>query len=49
MGFTKVYFHFEGVSKNCDSVEKGKSFFLIGIHSMQAEQPLKGMELQEKY
>ena len=23
-------------------------FFLIGIHSLQAEQPLQGMELQEK-
>ena len=23
-------------------------FFLIGIHSMQAKQPLQGMELQEK-
>ena len=23
-------------------------FFKIGIHSMQAEQPLQGMELQEK-
>ena len=22
--------------------------FLIGVHSMQAEQPLRGMELQEK-
>ena len=27
LGFTKVYFYFEGVSKNCESVEKGKSFF----------------------
>ena len=35
LGFTKVYFYFEGVSKNCDSVKKGKGFFLIGIHSMQ--------------
>ena len=25
-----------------------KCFFLIGIHSMQSEQPLPGMELQEK-
>ena len=33
LGFTKVYFYFEGVSKTCESV-KGK-FFLIGIHSMQ--------------
>ena len=27
LGFTKVYFYFEGVSKNCDSVKKGKGFF----------------------
>ena len=25
-----------------------KLFFLIGIHSMQGEQSLQGMELQEK-
>ena len=35
LGFTKIYFYFERVSKNCESVKKGKSFFLIGIHSMQ--------------
>ena len=35
LGFTKVYFYFERISKNCESVKKGKSFFLIGIHSMQ--------------
>ena len=35
LGFTKVYFYFERVSKNCESVKKGKSFFLIRIHSMQ--------------
>ena len=35
LGFTKVYFYFEGVSKNCESVKKGKSFFLIVTHSMQ--------------
>ena len=23
-------------------------FFFVGIHSIKAEQPLKGMELQEK-
>ena len=27
LGFTKAYFYFEGVSKNCESVKKGKSFF----------------------
>ena len=27
LGFTKVYFYFGGVSKNCESVKKGKSFF----------------------
>ena len=27
LGFTKVYFYFEGVSKNCESAKKGKSFF----------------------
>ena len=35
LGFTKIYFYFERVSKNCESVKKGKSFFLIGIHCMQ--------------
>ena len=35
LGFTKVHFYFEGVSKYCESVKKGKSFALIGIHSMQ--------------
>ena len=27
LGFTKVYFYFEGVSKNWESVKKGKSIF----------------------
>ena len=27
LGFTKVYFYFEGISKYCVSVKKGKSFF----------------------
>ena len=35
LGFIKVYFYSEGLSQNCESVKKGKSFFLIGIHSMQ--------------
>ena len=34
LGFAKVYFDFEGVSKSCESVEKGEKN-LIGIHSMQ--------------
>ena len=36
LGFTKIYFYVKGVSKNCESVKKGKKFFLIGIHSMQS-------------
>ena len=35
LGFAKVYFYFEGVSKNCESVKKGKKNILIRIHSMQ--------------
>ena len=27
LGFTKVYFYFEGVSKICESIKKGKKFF----------------------
>ena len=27
LGFTKIYFNFKGVSENCESVKKGKSFF----------------------
>ena len=27
LGFTKFYFYFEGVSKCCESIKKGKSFF----------------------
>ena len=34
LGFTKVHFYFKGVSKNCESVKKGKKK-LIGIQSMQ--------------
>ena len=36
LGFTKIYFYVKGVSKNCESVKKGKKFFLIGIHSIQS-------------
>ena len=27
LGFTKVYFYIEGVSKYCESLKKGKRFF----------------------
>ena len=27
LGFTKVYFYFEGVSKSCESYKKGKKKF----------------------
>ena len=27
LGFTKIYFYFKGVSKNCESVKEGKKFF----------------------
>ena len=35
LGFAKVYFYFEEISKNCESVKKGKKNILIRIHSMQ--------------
>ena len=34
LGFTKVHFYFMGVSKNCETVKKGKKK-LTGIQSMQ--------------
>ena len=47
LGFTKVYFYFEGVSKYCESVKKGKFFFKLGFTPCKTEQLLKRMELQE--
>ena len=35
LDFTKVYFYFEGGLRYCESLKKRRTFFLIGIHSMQ--------------
>ena len=47
LGFTKVYFYFEGVSNTVNLLKK--EFFLkLRFTPCKTEQPLKGMELQEK-
>ena len=38
----------EWINERYQAYQQWQTFLLIGIHSMQAEKPLQGMELQEK-